>query len=320
MPYGYGLYLMPPPKRMKWSTLHTFVLIMLVFHIGLLVVFGFFTPKLFKRKTPTYVVSLVKDVKVKKFKPKKKAGRKAGPKNPKKPPGYKAKAKKIDIAKPKQHPKRAKPNKPIKIDLPKQKYPTVDPKARAMIFKKKPNQHEKGAPSGEPDGILGSRGTGGEGFGEGGGEGGGGGGGEGGSGGGDRPWVFWEYDHDFPYKSYSSREENLRLYQQMINVGPYLSDPVVPSYKELIGLGHGEVELEITIPGVTEMPIRGVHPQDITVVRVYAEKSEMAERMKQIALWCVNASGWYPAKQDGEPIDRRIRLVLHFYGSAHEEL
>lgn len=312
----FGYYLMPPPKKMKWSRLHTFMMIMMVIHFGLLVFFGKFAPKIFNKKTNTYVVNIIKDVKTKK-----KEVKKAAKKQKQEKPKIESVQKKKDTARKKDYPKKTKPNKPLKIDLPKHKYPTIDPKSQHKIYKKQKNAHEDGAPSGDPDGVLGSNGTGGEGFGPGGGEG-------GGAGGGSHPWVYlaWTNLEDIrQFSEYGKKEgekftadENIEIYADQDTCKPYLISTPVPNYGKMIGLGTGAVDFRVTITDNTDIPYLGGPPTNIRVLDVRPDKPDQKERLRELAIWVVENSGWYPAKKDGEPYETEVEFTLYFYTGEDE--
>lgn len=299
-----GLYMMPPPRRMKWSHLHYFLMLMIVVHFGLMVFLGIFSPNIFKKEPQTYVVNVIKDVKQQK---KKKPGtKKTAPK-----PKPKREVKKTQPRK--KVKKKTRPAKKLKLDLPRSSYPTVDPNAYPRAEKIPQKSSDEGKPSGEEDGIVGSNGSGGDETGE---------GGSGRYSGGysssagdpqERPWVFWGYNN--PIELSDSKRETLANYAKLENVNPILIDPTVPNYRKLIGLGKGEVKFKIEIPGASEIPVTGVHPLQIEILSVKAEQSGMEDKMKEIAQWCVESSGWYPAKEDGEPVTSELEFSLHFYGS-----
>lgn len=310
--------------------LYSMVVMMAIVHLAFFTIFGVIIPKMPKQKIDLFNVDLVRNVKKKKLKkPKfvkdkgvKFQGKKINEKKPgakrdnQKPPGPK-KPKPPSNAKP---PKKdnAAPNLPLKINLPKQKYPQLNPNADAKVYRQPKNPHDLGAPSGKDDGILGSRGTDGDvkgiGGGDGTGAGGGGGGGGGGGAGGFAPWIFWDYEGTKYGKNVLSADENKRMYLQSPNSRPLLVNAQGPvSDDELINMGNGTVEIRITIPASSQVPERGI-PPNYRIINIKPDDSSKFDQMENAALKCMKLSGWYPAKRNGQPFAEEFTLVLRFYG------
>lgn len=345
------LCLLPPRKSFRWEAFHTIIIIALLVHIGIFLLVGQIIPSLPKSKAAVFEVDLIRKMKTKVINapmanidtdnnagigirdrepaPPNRSIKDPGPVKPKPPekevPKLQKKAK-------------AAPNKPLMINLPKPDYKSFDPNATAKVFRQPDETQKKGAPSGSADGIVESRGVNGDRKGEGsipeegGGQNGGDGIGNGRGGGneygnypggggerGNRPYVFWEY-YGFKPRSHASTDEQRRQrYFEMTDTLPYLSDAVVPAPHKLIGLGHGKVLVEIVIPGVDEIPSRGIHPENIRILEVESVIPESAEKMKEMALLSVKSSGWYPGKRDGKPVSEKITFSLIFYGSYEEK-
>lgn len=323
-------FMLPPKKAFRWNALYSIIVLMALIHLGLFTLFGVIIPKIPKQKIDLFTVDLVKNVKKKKLtKPKpmkeKKVKSLDRKKSKKKPPGPK-KPKPLSNAKP---PKKdnAAPNLPLKIDLPKQKYPRLNPDADSHVYRPPENAHELGAPSGKPDGILGSKGTDGDIKGEGGGDGtGGGGGGGGGDGGGDGtggggaggfvPYIDWDYQGT-KYgrgRQVLSSEESRKMYMQFSHTHAFLVNACGPtSDRELIELGNGSVELRVTVPAVGQVPEHGISP-NYTIVSVNPDDPSKKEFMTRVAHLCMKNSGWYPAKKNGQPFEETFTLILYFRG------
>jgi len=307
------------------------IVLMALIHLGLFTLFGAIIPKIPKQKIELFNVDLVKDVKkanltkprpIKekgiKYQDKKKDNKKPGPKRDnQKPPGPK-KPKPPSNAKP---PKKdnAAPNLPLKIDLPKQRYPQLNPTAKQLAYKPPKNPHELGAPSGKDDGILGSKGTDGDVKGEGGGDGtgagGGGGGGAGGGAGGFVPYIFWDYQGTkYGGQGVLSGEESQRMYLQYPDSRPLLANTGAISEAELVNIGNGTVEIKVTVPAVSRVPLNGVRP-NFTIISVNPDDPTKVDQMARAARRSLEESGWYPAKKGGQPFEEPFTLILRFYGT-----
>jgi len=324
---GYGVYLLPQRKRFKWDILYSMLIVAFVIHIFLFVLFGSLLPKLPKRKTKKFSVNLVKKPERKLVKTSKrklmahklKDKRSAPPKKTRKPPQPK---KQKPVVRPRvTKSRKAPPKLPVTIGLPKENYA----KARrpAITYPNPSNNRPEGtgqdgpkvADEGGPPGVEGGTGDGSEGGGEEGGDGTGDGFGEGGQ----RPEVHWGYSGNQLGTGVLSEEERRGLYFSSLNTRPFLADAIVPQPRKLIGLGHGQVEFEITIPGVEEVSKGGIHPTNIKVISIRSDIPEAGLKMKEMALLSMQRSGWFPAKKDGKPVTETIRLTLYFFGTTFEK-
>jgi hypothetical protein len=310
-------------------------LVVLFVHMGVFAYFGNFLPGFKPDKMAMFDVALVKDVKMsddKTIKTEKvnNANKgaynyysrrtdpgKPGPKrNNDKPPGPKKPNPPSDAKPPVGD--NAAPNLPLAMDLHKSNYPKFDQNSNNVVYKKMENEHKDGAPSGQPDGILGSKGTDGDIFGVGGGDGNkaGGGGGGGGGGGMSRdyaiPYLIWETDLNVG--TGVSEEEIRNAYFKSFNTTTYLADPSgTKDDRKMIGLS-GWVSFQITISGTSEVPYRGVKPSRVAVIEAYSDNKADTERLKNVAYEVATNSGWYPAKREGKPIDSTFKMTLRFKG------
>lgn len=333
-----GLYLLPPRKRFRWETFHTIIILALLIHIGLFILIGQIIPSLPKSKVAVFDVNLIKKpksnvvempaikkddtpgpgVREKVSAPPNKSINDPGPIKPRPP--------EREVPKLSKRAKAA-PNKPIKINLPKPDYKRVDPNAVHKVFKQPDESHEKGAPSGVKEGILGSEGVDGNEKGEGsipregGGQGGGDGTGDGvgGGQGGFRPYAHWEYSGFKQASQMLTHEQRKQRYFGMSDTLPYIADAIVPEPHRLVGMGHGRVYFEVTIPGVDEVPPNGIHPENIKVLKVESVLPDSADKIREMALLSVRSSGWYPGKRKGQPVTEVIEFSLAFYGTYEEK-
>ncbi|MCE1246122.1 MAG: energy transducer TonB [Firmicutes bacterium] len=332
---SYGFIIAPPRKTIKWNSLCNMFLVVLILHAGLLILFGKFIPGSQPDKLALFDVALVKDVKLgddKTVKTEKvendNKGKynyysrrtdpgKPGPKrNNDLPPGPKKPNPPSDAKPPVGD--NAAPNVPLKMDMHKSNYPTYDQNSNNVAYKTLDNAHKDGAPSGQPDGILGSKGTDGDVFGIGGGDGNKAGGGGGGGGGGGMsndyalPHLMW--DADINVGSGASEEEIRNSYFKSYDTTVYLSDPSgTKDERKMMGLS-GWVSFQITIKGTNEVPYRGVHPSGVYVIDSHSENKNDVERLKTVAYEIATNSGWYPAKKSGKPIDSTFKLTIRFTG------
>ena len=326
MRYSTGLFLMPPKRKIKWQTIYTFFIFMMILHLGIFSYMGnIFNFNFSKMKM--YQVSLVSTRKNKTPAPSPKKKEMKASKNGMigrtedrtKLPGLKKNTKVPSAAKPPKQDNAA-ANLPIKIALPKSKYKKFDPNSKNLAFRAPKKSHERGAPSGREDGILDSKGTDGDIKGVGGGDGnaaGGEGGMGDGYGSGPRPWMFYDYQMLLSAGNPIGIENKKKSYFSSFRANPLLVQASGPEDESLlIRLGDAAVEYRVTIPAVDAVPDAGICPSNIEFVNIdKMKKPENRERLIKVATTSIKRSGWYPAKQDGNPIETTIKVVIVIYGS-----
>ena len=324
--YGYGLFLLPPQKKkFKWERFHSFFVFVLALHIMLFIYIGTHFNFNIKPRLDMYEVNLVrkKNKKVIQNKKKQKPRDMSDARRLKSPyslknrvPGLKKNTKIPSMASP---PKRdnAAANLPVKIKLPKAKYKKFNPKSKHKVFKTPRISHERGVPSGREDGILDSKGTDGDKKGIGGGDGIEG-GGEGGWGGGleDMPWVFIDYQMHLSAGNPPEIKEKKKFYYRSLTANPLLVQAGgAENDWEVKIMGDAAIKFNLTIPKVDYIAELGISPSNVEFVKVNKiEKPENREKLIRIATSIVTSSGWFPAKERGEAVERTIPVVVVFYG------
>ncbi len=324
--YSYGLFLMPPKRKIKWQAIYTFFIFMMLLHLGIFAYLGNIFNFRFS-KMNMYQVSLVStrkhktsdtSVKMQEMKTSKNGmiGRTT---DRKKLPGLNKNTKVPSAAKPPKQDNAA-ANLPVKIELPKSQYKKFDPQSKNLAFRIPKKSHERGAPSGREDGILDSKGTDGDIKGVGGGDGkeaGGEGGFGNGLGSGARPWLFFDYRIFLSNGNPMGIENKKRSYFNSLSANPLMVESGPPPDDNLlIQLGDAAIEYRITIPAVDSVPDNGIPPSVVEFVNVEKiKKPENRERLIQQATISLKRSGWFPAKQNGDAIETSIKVVVVFYGS-----
>lgn len=324
--FSYGLFLMPPKRKFKWQAIYTIFILIMILHLGIFAFLGnIFSFRFTKIKM--YEVSLVStrkpkspDTVAKKQEIKDNKGGMIGrTEDTTKLPGLKKNTKVPSAAKPPKQDNAA-ANLPVKIQLPKSNYKQFDPTSKNLAFRTPKISHERGVPSGREDGILDSKGTDGDIKGVGGGDGNAA-GGEGGKGDGDgsgpRPWMYYDYDMSLSAGNPAGMENKKKSYFNSLRANPLLVQASGPADESLmVLLGDAAIEFQVTIPAADAVPDQGIGPSKVEFIRVEKiKKPEKQGQLIEIATTSIKRSGWYPAKQDGNPIESTIKVVVVFYGS-----
>lgn len=325
MQYSVGLYLMPPKRKLKWQTIYSVFILVMILHLGLFAYIGNLFNFRFS-KMSMYQVSLVSTKKPKSAEPEKKIVKKTDSRgmigrtqDRTKVPGLKKNTKVPSAAKPPKQDNAA-ANVPVKINLPKSDYKKFDPSSKNLAFRTPKISHERGVPSGREDGILDSKGTDGDIKGVGGGDGNAA-GGEGGYGDGlgfgPRPWMYYDYQMHLSAGNPVDFEQKKQAYFNSFRTNPLLVQASGPAEESmLVVLGDAAIEFQVTIPAVDVVPDAGISPSEVKFVEVQKiRKPENREKLIDMADSSIRRSGWYPAKQNGKPVETTIKVVIVVYGS-----
>jgi len=321
-----GIYLKWPEKKIftfHWSTFHSFLLIILFFHIAVILLIKNSIVTIPKQKIFKLNIKLVKSVNFKKPDLKEKSNlstiKEPNPESDKKvvkttDKGANTNASR-DLYKANSRPRKTEKEKvaeKVKISLPGTNYPQVRsiPPGKIQRIPKigksgenydeyritytPLNEGAGGNPRGSGDGqelpVP--------------------------EGGWEKPWVLWDYKFKVgrTVNHPVTIQESFGFYLEASDADPFLVGAIVPFSQEVDELGVGYVRFTATIPAIENQPGEGVHPVDIVVLEVNPRNPDVREDMERIATTCVQRSLWYPAKMGGQTVTKNVEFTLRFYG------